>query len=231
MIKAFHMVGSDEWSEQERSDALDEILSVGQILPAIERLDKSEMEAECFTGKNRGSTIRQKWPKATPKALEALEEIAREKIDELAETGVTHSLFNCADLIAGDLEVIFLSLGTWYSTDNGFVFDAEELLKQGAKFRPRDLLGEYVSAIRVVVNQTYRTMAQARREIEAMIDLVKAEMQYSGKGALEVLRQCLKKKGVCSVEPSFDQEIVWPGALPVDMAIEVWRNGKKIVLR
>lgn len=227
MIKAYHMVGSDEWPEKDLSDALDEIMEVGELVPASYRLDRKEMAIECFSGKSRGSTIRQKWPKATPLAIQALEKMAREKIKELPDSGLTRSLFNCADLLAGDLEVIFLRPGDWYSVPNGFVFDAERLLKQGACFRPRDLLGEYVLAIEVIVRQRHRSLARAREEIEAMIDLVKGEMEYCEEGAYAVLEACMEGKGVCKGKRN-DLEIVWTGPLPLSMAIEVWKNGKRI---
>lgn len=227
MIKAYHMVGSDEWSSRDLAAALDEILEVGELLPASHRLDRKEMEAECFTGKNRGSTIRQKWPKATRNSLLALAAMAREKIDELPASGLDRSLFNCADLLAGDLELIFLRPGDWYSVPNGFVFDARELMEKGACFRPKDLLGEYVQAIDVVVRQKYRSVARAREEIRAMIDLVKGEMEYCEAGAYQVLEACVNGKGVCAGRRN-DLEIIWPGPLPLSMAIEVWKNGKQI---
>lgn len=228
MIKAYHMVGSDEWPARDLAAALDEIMEVGELLPAIDRLDRDEMKAECFTGKNRGSTIRQKWPRATPIALKALEEMAREKIRELPQSGLGRSLFNCADLLAGDLEVIFLRPGDWYSVPNGFVFDAQELMEQGACFRPRDLLGEYVNALDVVVRQKYRSVARAREEIIAMIDLVKGEMQSCGPTAYKVLEACMKGDGICADRQNEDHELVWPGPLPLSMATEVWKNGKQI---
>lgn len=228
VIKAYHMVGSDEWPREDLAAAVDEITLVGELLPAVYRLDQEEMEAECFSGKNRGSTIRQKWPKATPKALEALEEMAREKIEELPRSGLSRSLFNCADLIAGDLEVIFLSVGDWYSVPNGFVFDARELMEGGACFRPSDLLGEYTRALDIVVRQKYRSVARAREEILAMIDLVKGEMQSCGPSAVKVLEACMKGGGICAGKSSTGFEIVWPGPLSLDLAIEVWKNGKRV---
>lgn len=228
MIKAYHTVGSDEWSPEELSAAVEEIRKVGRIIPAIDRLDRREMEAECFDDPERGSTIRQKWPEATPNALAALEELARAKVNELPESEITQSLFNCADLIAGDFEVIFLRPGGWYSVPNGFVFDAKELLENGARFRPRDLLGEYVQAINVVVKQDYKSLRTARREILDMIALVKSDLEYKGKDAYTILKTCMKGKGVCKKEWSVGQEIVWPGPLPLHMAIETWVNGERI---
>ncbi len=220
MIKAYHMVGSDSWKPSERIAALREIMSVGEILPATDRFDRHEMEAECFTGEDRGSTIQQNWGEATPNALKALRQIAREKIDELPESGLTGGLFNCTDLIAGDLGLIFLSPGDWYTVANGFVFDAQELLEKGARFRPNDLLGDYSAAISAAVRNEYSTVADAREAIEAMIDDVHAWMEFSGDKGYDTMKRF-------EGHPTH-QEIVWPGPLPVSMAIEVWQEGKQI---
>jgi hypothetical protein len=228
VIKAYHQVGSEEWSEDELAAALDEVLAVGRLIPAADRIDRLEMDAECFGDTDRGSTVRQKWPKATLHAMAALEEIAREKVNKFPRTDVTQTLLNCVDVMAGDHELIFLRPGNWYAVPNGLVFDARALLDRGARFRPRDLLGEYVAAIDVVVRQKYPSLRAARREIQAMIDLVKGEMEYKGPEAYKVLEACLKGKGVCKDRPSYDQEIVWKGFLPVDWAVEVWKNGKRL---
>lgn len=228
VIKAYHQVGGEEWPEGDLAAAVDEVLEIGRIIPAIDRLDRHEMEAECFDDPERGSTIRQKWPKATPNALAALEELARAKVNELPRSDITQSLFNCADLLAGDLDLVFLRPGNWYSVPNGFVFDAQELLEKGARFRLKDLLGEYVHAIDVVVRHPYRSLRAARREILAMIDLVKSEMEYKGKAAYKIMEACQKGKGVCKGGWSTDQEIVWPGPLDLRMAIQVWKNGHRV---
>ena len=227
MIKAYHMVGSDEWSEEERTEALHEIISVGEIRPAITRLDPSVMEHECFSERS-GYSIYERFPKASKTALKALEEIAKSKIRKLPETGFTQSLFNCLDLLVGDLELVFLSLGNWYCVPNGFVFDAKELLAEGARLRPTDLLGEYSQALQVVVNQKYKSVKEAKDEIRAMIDLVRAEIEYSGTGAYEVLDLWEKREGGFSGKKHLHPEVVWKGALPIGMAIEVWEEGRKI---
>ena len=177
MIKAYHMVGSDEWSDEERAEALHEILSVGEIRPAITRLDPSVMEHECFSERS-GYSIRERFPKASKISMQALQEIAKAKIRKLPETGFTQSLFNCLDLIVGDLELVFLSLGNWYSVPNGFVFDAKELVAEGARLRPTDLLGDYNQALTVVVKHKYESLKEAKEEIRAMIDLVQDDRNF-----------------------------------------------------
>ena len=224
MIKAYHMVGSSDWSEEERVMALHEILSVGEITPAILRMDRCEMERECFSGVET-EVVTKKFGKATPKAREAIKEIVMERLEELPDSGLTQSLFNCSDFLVGDLDLIFLRPGGWYDAPNGFVYDCEELLGIGARFRPNDLGRDFYLALGTVVQQKYRSVKEARREIEAMVDLVKAEKEYSGSGALPIIEACLEGRGVCE---GAMYEIVVPGALPTAMAIEIWEEGKQI---
>lgn len=226
MIKAYHMVGSDDWESEERVEALHEIISVGEIRPAVTRLDRSSMRDECYS-KEIGSTLHDKFPKAGKKAYQAMKEMVEEKLEELPESGFTQSMFNCLDLLVGDLEFVFMSLGNWYSSDNGFVFDAKQLLAEGAIFRPIDLLGEYDNALSVVVNQKYDSVKEARVEIDAMLELVRSQMEYKGRGAYKVLQACMERKGPCT-KTHRPPELVWRGALPVAYAIEVWEEGKKI---
>jgi hypothetical protein len=224
VIKAYHMVGSGDWSEEERIMALHEIMSVGEITPAIMRMDRCEMESECFAGEAT-EVITKKFGKATPKAKEAIKEIVEERLEELPDSGLTHSLFNCGDFLVGDLDLIFLRPGGWYDVPNGFVYDSEELFGIGARFRPDDLGRDFYLALGVVVKQKYRSVKEARREIEAMINLVKAEREYSGSGVLPIVEACLKGRGICRGDM---YEIVVPGALPTAMAIEIWEEGKRI---
>ena len=227
MIKAYHGVGSDGWSAEELSAALHEVLNMQEILPASSRFARSEMKKECFSGKET-SVITKQFGRITPKARAAILEMVNEKLGKLPEDGQSQSLFNCVDFLAGDLDYVFLRPGDWYSVDNGFVFDAADLFRKGARFRPRDLLGAYASAIKIVASQAYRTVREARLEIEAMIDLVKGDMEYRGIEALEVVKACLEGGGVCAGQESPMSEIVFPGPLPTGMAIEVWENGVRL---
>lgn len=215
MIKAYHQVGSDEWSPEERAQAIDEILKVGMIHPASSRMDRHEMEIECFTGKDRGSTLIQRFPKATQKARAALKELAQEKIDRLPESGLTQGLFNCLDLLAGDFELIFLRPGGWYSVDNGFVFDAEQLLRKGARFRRTDLLGGYHAAVEAALQDKYDSIEAAKEVIELEIGAIQDHFQSTGRRAIKAMKEGLTPTS----------EIVWRGSLPLDLSIEVWQEG------
>ena len=216
MIKAYHQVGSDDWTSGELSEALMDLVSAGKIEPASKRLDRGEMEAECFDPE-RGADLKERFPKASPKVMAALEQIARKRINKLPETGFTHSLFGCLDLLAGDLDLIFLKPRGWYSLPNGFVFDAEELLMKGGRFRGEDLLGGYVAAVEGASKKPFGSVASARRFIEHEFQDIRHYFESTGREAIEALRHTRDL-----------EEIVWPGDLPLGMAIEAWRDGRNI---
>jgi hypothetical protein len=222
-IKAYHQVGSEEWSPDELSEVLEDVIDAGRIEPASQRLDRHEMEAECFTAPERGATLKQRFEDASPQVMAALEAIAREKIRELPESGVTQSLFNCLDLIGGDLERVFLMPGGWYSVPNGFVFDAEELLMRGGKFRKDDLLGGYAAVIEGASEERLRSVAAAKRYIERELKDIHTYFEYTGHEGVEEMRQTLRHPS-----PGARPEIVWSGSLPLKMAKEAWRNGRNV---
>lgn len=217
MIKAYHQIGSDDWSGLERARAFDHVVSLGRIEPAILRLDRREMKRECFDAA-RGGDLVGRYPKAKPVALKALEEIAREKLQELPESGFTRSMFNCLDLIAGDLELVFLRPHGWYSVDNGFVFDAEELIHEGARFRRQDMLGFYANVTGYLVGRRFSSVRSAKKAINKTFEGLHFDYELRGQDAIVAMH-----RGDVS-----DNEIVWPGELPLSLAIEAWRNGERV---
>ena len=226
LIKAFHQVGGDDKTPAQRKTFLDQILKIGEIVPAIERVQRQEMFNECFTDEAQGAhSIRElSHGRFSFEAKEALTIMANEKLSLLPEDGTTHTMFNCLDLIAGDFERIFLSVKDWYNFPNGFVFDAERLIRDGAAYRPRDILGYYGSAVEEVGKLTYDSVDDARREIEGAIEQVQYDHETTGKEALYLLRADCAAEGCPG-------EIVWPGPLPLGLAIEMWREGRKTTFR
>jgi len=218
LIKAFHQVGGDDTTSKERRAILREIRSRGEILPAVDRVDRSEMFQECFGDAQGSQDVESFW--SSPQGEQALTLIAKDKLQLLRYGGSTHTMFNCLDLIAGDFELVFLSIGTWYSYPSGFVFDAEELIREGAGYRPRDLLGYYREAVERTSKLTYDSVEDARRAIEEEIELVRDEFESKGKQAITLLRNDCAKE--CP------GEIVWPGPLPLGLAIETWREGRRV---
>lgn len=216
MIKAYHQVGTEADSDEQLEEAFDDVLGLGVIEPAIRRLDRHEMEFECFYAS--GVHLKDRFPKATLNALKALTQIAEEKIRELPESGFIHTMFNCVDLLAGDLEFIFLKTHGWYAIDNGFVFEAEDLVRRGARFRRSDLLGVYNGIIEATVERKYPSVRVAKKEIKKELRDIRKYTEYSGRDALDMMQE----------GPMHETEVVWPGDLPLSLAIEAWRNGKRV---
>mgnify|MGYP003575279727 CR=1 FL=1 len=226
LIKAFHQVGGDDKTPAERKAFLDQILALGEIIPAIERVQRREMYNECFTSEAQGGhSVDALRHGAGPEFRDAVTLMAREKVELLPEDGTTHTMFNCLDLIAGDFELVFLSIGDWYNYPSGFVFDAEALLMSGARYRSKDLLGYYGGALEEVGKYTYDSVEDARREIEDALKQVQYDRESTGKEAIYLLRSD------CSGKQGCPGEIVWPGSLPLGLAIETWREGRKMTFR
>jgi hypothetical protein len=232
MIKAYHQVGTDSMSSGKRAELFDRILKLGTILPAIERVQRREMKNECFSPlESYGEPIWSKFQLATRKAMAAIEKMAKEVIEQLPEEGTTHTLFNCTDLLAGDLGRLFLSIGGWYTGfKNGFVYDAQDLLMRGAMFRPFDLLGHFNSAITEAAKLNYKTVGEARGVIESMIYGEIEDRSYTGKEGIDELDACIAGAGDYQDKPGCPSgEIVWEGRLPVSLATEAWRDEEQIL--
>lgn len=216
MIKAYHQVGIDGMKPRELSQLLERVAKLGVILPATDRLSRGEMELECFDQSRY--PIRTRFKGARSMMIEAMEDIARERISILPEDGSPQSMFNCIDLIAGDLNLVFLSIGDWYAVPNGFVFDAADLLERGAEFRPGDILGELGYRLEEVSRWNYGTYSEARRAIEDVAKDVIRRNSLRGASALRAIKRCLKEgEGDCKVG-----ELVWEGPLPLDLSVEAW---------
>lgn len=226
LIKAYHQVGGDDRTPKERRAFMDQILQLGEIIPAVDRIQQHEMYNECFTKESQGGhTVQSLSRGSSLEAIEAMAAMAREKISLLPLVGSTHTMFNCLDLLAGDFERVFMSLGGWYSAPTGFVFDAEELLMAGASYRPRDLLGYYGNRLEKAVGFTYDSVEDARRELDSVFESVRDDHESTGKEAITLLR------ADCGGGVTCPGEIVWPGSLPLGLAIEMWREGRKVAFQ
>lgn len=223
MIKAYHQVGTDEMEPEEYSKLLAHVMEIGEIVPASRRIARREMEEECF-GKRQGIRLRDRFRRSTPEAIGAMEKIAWKAVSELPEQGTSHTMFNCVDVLAGDLDRVFLSVKDWYAIPNGLVFDAEQLLSMGAAFRPQDALTAVSRELEHLSKKEFDDEEEALSEIQESIREVVDFSSLYGHEARRALKQCLKiGKGECP-----GGEIVWDGRLPVDLAVEIWDDGKRI---
>lgn len=221
MIRAYHQVGTDSMEPRDRENLLKKVMEIGSLLPAVERVSRAEMEAECF-GSEREVALHQRF-RSSPETLAALRDMAGEWTRRLPEEGSVHTMFNCVDILAGDLGRLFLSVGDWYTVPTGFVFDAEELVEKGAAFRPSDMLRNLDFAVENAVKERFRSVGAARKRIEQVIDEVVADNNFYGKEAVRELRHFAKKL-------YGTEELVWEGRLPLDLAVEAWSEGRRIRL-
>lgn len=220
-VLAYHQVGTDSMESSIRAALLNEILRIGAILPATARVKRREMWEECFTPESQTFPLYARFNRATPKALAALQALASEVVSRLPEEGATHTLFNCVDVLAGDLDRVFLAVGAWFGPfANGFVFDAGQLISAGARVRLSDLFHDFNQAIRRASRQSYRSTAAATRAIQGAIERVLDERTLEDEPAILALHDCAKRPGTC--------ELTWDGPLPINLAVEVWREGKLV---
>lgn len=222
MIRAYHAVGTGR-HEGGGSDLFDRILAEGVLWPASHRLSRAEMENRCFDPKHpRGQPFTEEFRLADPNTLKALTEMAREVTRKLPADGDPHTKFTCLDLLAGDLGLIFMTVDRWFGNiQNGFVFDAEELIRHGAKVRDRDVMDDIHRAIAQVSHKEFKTVAGARRSMERAIHQAVSAHTLHGEAALEEIRYCTQN-------PPCSAELVWRGPLTLDAAAEAWRDGVRV---
>lgn len=207
-----------------RKELFDEIFGSGMILPASAHLAQSAMEYKCLTGPQR-TTLRSRFPGPS---VEALETIVRYLIRQLPLEGSTRTHFTCLDLLAGDLDRIFLSVEKWYEAiPNGFVFDAERLVLEGAAVRPRDLLWRLDMAFVEAMSYEYPIPEMVGQALNAAIEETLMNGQFFGKDAIVYLRNLTSGPRVIPGPPLEKSEVVWNGPLPLEMALEAWREGEK----
>ena len=140
-------------------------------------------------------------------------EIAAVSSRETDETG----LF-CGDFLAGDAFSVFLSTGWWGRIDenltpNGFVFDAEDLIRRGAVVRG-DLLSSYDYTIPEAA-WLEGSAASIRRQLERHLDELQKENELKGDAAITHLKK----------DPDEWEELVFRGPIDLDLAVEMWDNG------
>jgi len=241
MIKAFHSVGTEHLSQKARGAIFDVIVETGAIFPAIFHVERDKMDAQCYRHVTR--SIRAKFLKADPRAWKAMVQIIDAALDRLPEEGHRQTRFTCVDVLAGDLDRVFLGLKWRKLVPNGFVFNAEELLQKGARYRPIDLIQDFHETIKETVLKAYKTVPAAKRALTAALDRHLEQQTYTGDEGVHALYECvadafntfhqLEENGRASDQEAAiwgcaEAEFVWDGPLPLDLAIEGWRNSKRV---
>jgi hypothetical protein len=214
MVKAYHLVlGGPENVRR--------ILEEGVIRPASERMDPAKAEALC------GDLVTQiTWEgsKIIPEAAEAFMELLDHRLRDLRPSPpyTTRTEFQCDDLIAGDLDQVFLSLGSWIPEGpspgkrNGFAFDAEDLITDGAVIRPGDLVEEFDGEITDFL--WHKGGKKTAEALAKRLDDIKDKYELRGKDALKALQKGRFHPGYA--------ELVYPGRLKTWQASEAWLDGE-----
>ncbi len=210
MVRAYHSVGTGRMEPQERAQLFDEILQAGVILPASHRISRREMEKRCFDPKSvQGFPLAFDFPHASSRAFQALEEMAREVTDRLPKDGNPRTMFTCLDLLAGDLDRIFLTVGRgWFGNiQNGFVFDVQDLIQAGARYRDRDIMDDVYRAITKTSKRPFTSVAGAKKSLRRAIR--KAVQDHTAIGA-----RAIEEIEICIENPPCAAELTWRGPFP-----------------
>jgi len=225
MIGAYHWVRGGERTVQA-------IAAQGFLTPASERVDRREIAEAC--------SLNLQMHYGDSPIGKALRALANEKLKDLrmgkvwADTG---SRFECLDLIAGDMDLVFFAVGGWpydlVSSEsawhrlsqagrnallmNGFVFDAERLVTElDARMRSGDLLDVYGEVVGNV-KRTTKLVRYAKSLIAEELARVQAHMEKWGGQAIAAMRRC---ESEC--------ELVVSGRVLIDLAEEVWVEGERV---
>lgn len=234
VIKAYHRVSSNAASEA--------ILKIGAILPAAWRMHSDqalymcEEDLEKFIGQQS-------------EARSGVDMLLHERIREISELQkheglnpptIPATMLFCADLIAGDFVNVFLSPGGFTNAMaargwplSGFAFDAEELIRRGAEYRPEDLGFRFRNAISNTLKSDFGKHS-AYEAIKITLEEKRVDV-LKGDDALKALKLFDKPSHDPTAHREYDwpanPEIVWHGPLPLDLAIEFWMNGKLVEAR
>lgn len=231
MIKAYHSTRT--------VDALEKILAQGAILPGINRLSEEALRATC--GKDTKAYDTHFGP--NPIALRAMNQLLDEFIRDHAETlspKAGPTALRCSDILAGDAGRVFLSAYRWTLAADvekrglqktGFAFDAEDLVRKGAAVRPYDLYGGFDQVLKTEFRKGYASTERAMESIASELSSMIETGSLYGDEAIAYLHKGLTDHQILYELEQEDMEVVWDGPLPIELAIEEWRNGRKSKLK
>lgn len=218
MIPAYHYVSSPT--------ALERILEEGQVVPAVHRLSGKTIRGIC--DETLDLVLRMYAVGAPPEILtgiQALRELGEEaaafyeRIAKPAGAEFQTTKLQCVDILSGDGGKVFLAPWRWplvaHGKKTGLVYDAEDLVRRGAGYRPKDLMFDYSEAVWEGL-RGWRTVGEAKG---AILRSLKAALkwEYHGEDALSGLRASAGRR----------PEITWEGPLPVEWAMEIWSDGAR----
>lgn len=210
-IKAFHAVPA--W-------AMESVLQEGFIRPQVNRLNASYWAEHCDRWLEDlkydigwGDIL------GSHESIEAVRQLVSESLEGAEAEEATQTEFQCLDLMAGDLDCVFLQVGKWpdwISREKvGFSFDAVQLIEDGAFLRRKDIIRNY----HLVVERALRTwvprdtVRSAKKRIVDGLERVRSRYTHSGRTAIRLLAE---------VAATGKAELLYPGDLPIDAALEVF---------
>ncbi len=213
VIKAYHHVYQfSVWG----------ILKTGSILPAAYRINPQDLVGSCWDQLDFLKEMELD-ENGNPIGRRGVELLIQERVDEILavstqETDETG--FFCGDFLAGDTFSVFFSTGEWGRVDetvtpNGFVFDAEDLVRRGAALRDGDLLEGYQHHIEGMAWTKARSPEGARIALKRKLSQIQKEFEVKGEQAIRELRK----------DPNEWRELVFPGPVDLTWATEMWENG------
>lgn len=218
-VKAFHAVAGN-------AGAVRRLLDGGFLFPATDRVDPAIAGKIC---QNRIDELTKPDSEADPRAANVVLALISERLHEITAAPPYSEMtkFDCEDLLAGDFKNVFCSIGGWHGAIDeetedvsGFSFKAADLIRAGGVIRQSDLLDAYWQ---VLADFLYyepkgrKTMAALK---SAFMD-VRRKNEISGTAALSVLRK-ERWDGL--------QEIVFPGPLPLELAVSAFESGREFSL-
>ncbi len=213
VIKAYHHVDRfPVW----------EILKKGSILPAAYRINPTHLVGSCWDQLYFLKEM-ELGEGGNPIGRAGVELLIHERVDEILEVSsqeTDDTGFFCGDLLAGDAFSVFLSTGEWGRGDaeekaNGFVFDAEDLIRRGAVLREGDLLDPYNQVTEGMAWTKAKSPKAARKVLKRKLSQIQTEYEFKGERAIQELRK----------DPNEWRELLFPGPVSLTWATEMWEDG------
>ena len=222
MIQAFHYVAGGRV-------AIRRIWKDRELLPAQRRLDLGPLREGCL------ALAREVEEEGNPElghAIARLSDFRSRNAGRGPRRPVAGAAtkFECADFLAGDLGFVFLSLGQWNYWDpkdreNGFVYDAAELVKFGALVREEDYGRDYATSLRGLGAWRFSSPRRWDTALRAVLERISGS-SLSGEAARDVL-DAADLAGHWP-ESFQDPELLCPGALSMDYATQIWVDGRQV---
>jgi hypothetical protein len=227
--QAFHFI---------RQEYLDDVIKSGDLLPAIYRIHPGVLKDKCnpsdmeetivrgFDDPKPKKTAMQYYRRLVSEALKAVRDFQRSRG---VRTTKHATEFQCNDLLAGDLECVFLSLDDWVSwgrSATGLIFDARDLVSKGAYVRPVDVNDKYWRVLREAFRTDWKSYSEFEKRVLSWFGQVQSTNSLSGEEAADYL-QGPRVKNVYSrlSEDDNPPEIVVCGSVPVEWAVAYCIDG------